>query len=386
MNKEFRPESLTEPFGLYIHIPFCTSKCRYCDFYSVKYNSTIFKDFLSSLYKEISIYGKILSVKRVKTIYFGGGTPSLVEPEKLEDIINKLTSSFKIDEKAEITLECNPSSLKKNKIKEYKKIGVNRLSLGIQSFCDQELRLLGRIHTSKEARKVIDWVKDIYSNFNIDLIFAIPGQNMKDWKENLKFALSYNPPHLSLYNLQIEEDTPLQIMVNKGEIKPVDNEIDASMYIYATNKLKEEGYSQYEISNFSHSSFFSRHNMIYWKYEPYIGLGPSAHSFTGQQRFYNYSDVKKYIGMLSLNKLPISNIINLTKREKMAEMMFMGLRLLQGVSLTDFRKRFKVELKEVYEEELNKLTEKGLVNINNDKVKLTEKGLLFGNEVFAEFL
>ncbi len=373
-------------FGLYIHIPFCLSKCRYCDFYSEEYRPAVFDDYLEALIKEIRLYGKLIPDLKLETIYIGGGTPSLLKPAQLDRLVEIIISSFSFPRSGEISLECNPVSLNKDKIKDYLKAGVNRLSLGVQSFQDQELSFLGRVHTSEQAIDVIKMVKDCFDNFNLDLIFALPGQSLTDWQRTIKKALSFNPPHLSLYNLQLEENTPLGRLLKKGEIKAVDDKLDAEMYLSASKMLQESGLNQYEISNFSRPGFESVHNKIYWRYEPYLGLGPSAHSFNGYNRFYNYSDIAQYIKMLKDGELPVKEVVHLSRKDRMAEMFFMGLRLIEGVSFQDFEDRFNLKPGEVYKEQLNKLTEMGLLNIINGRIRLTEKGVLLGNEVFMEFV
>jgi len=251
MNKETEKPCFKRPFGLYIHIPFCLRKCNYCSFYSEHYNIEGMAGFLNALHSELEIYAGLLSMRKIKTIYIGGGTPSLLEPLQLERLINDITRYFSFAKEGEITIECNPSSLDRRKIIGLKKLGINRLSLGLQSFHDDELKLLGRLHSSREALEVLESVREEFTNFNLDLIFAQPGQTLAKWDESLKKALSFEPPHLSLYNLEIEEGTVIKERLDRGEIKAVDNQLDAEMYLMARRILLDMGYHHYEIYNFA---------------------------------------------------------------------------------------------------------------------------------------
>ncbi|MGM0436981.1 MAG: radical SAM family heme chaperone HemW [Bacillota bacterium] len=378
-------DEIKDDLGLYIHIPFCVEKCSYCDFYSLKYKKSLFAKYLNSLKKEIKLYSSNINAK-IKTIYFGGGTPSLLRPEDVKEILEIIKKDFSILKNVEITLEANPNSLNKEKLKGYKQAGINRMSVGVQSFNDKELDRLGRLHNSKKAKKTIKEVSGIFSNYNFDLISAIPEQSFENWKNNIKLALKYDPPHLSLYNLQVEEGTLIHKQINNKVLKPVSQEIDAKMYQYAIKKLSEANIKQYEISNFSKEGYLSKHNLIYWKYEPYLGLGPSAHSFSSKTRFSNYTSLKKYIAILKENKLPLKNYNNLSLEERMSEKIFLGLRLMEGINFEDFYQTFNKHIDNVYEEEIEKLISKGLLIKNNKNIKLSEKGKFLGNQVFLEFI
>ena len=374
------------PFGLYIHIPFCKSKCNYCDFYSIKYNDEKKQQYIEALSKEIELYTDRLRNKTVKTIYFGGGTPSVLSPKKVEHIINKITSNFNLIDDIEISMEANPASLNLEKIIKYKEAGINRLSLGVQSFLNKELKFLGRIHTSKEAVKTIEQVKKYFDNFSLDIIFALPGQKLEDFKYSLNKAINFKPVHLSLYNLQIEEDTPLYNRLEAGEIEPISEKLDYQMYNFAIKRLKDIGYQHYEISNFAQAGYRSQHNLLYWQYKPYLGLGPSAHGFNGKKRYYNIIDLNSYLNVLSKDKLPIKKKINLSRDDLISEMMFMGLRLIEGVSKKDFQERFNVSIHDKYGETIKKLKKDNLLKESDKKLYLTKKGINLGNISFAEFL
>ncbi|MFW5787820.1 MAG: radical SAM family heme chaperone HemW [Halanaerobiales bacterium] len=375
-----------QPISLYIHVPFCTDKCSYCDFYSIKYNQSKIKKFIRYLKKEIIIYGNKYPETTVKTLYFGGGTPSLLSPSSINEILNCINDNFNFVNYTEITLESNPETLTTEKIAEYNKNGVNRLSMGVQSLNDSELKLLGRNHSSKKAKKMINIIKEYFKNYNIDLIFSIPGQNILSWQETLNTILKFKPPHISTYNLQIEEGSRLKDLVDNGQLIPVSEKNDAEIYKKTINILKNSGYNHYEISNFAKTNYNCRHNLQYWQYEPYIGLGPSAHGFTGFKRYKNFADVNKYFSLLKNNSLPIAQFFNLDKKELMSEMMIMGLRLIEGVSKKRFQKRFNVSISKIFGKEIKETTEKGLIIEEGDKIKLTRRGIFLANQVFLRFL
>ena len=356
-----------EEFGIYLHIPFCIEKCSYCDFYSLEYPHKMFREYLNSLKNEIKLYSSKIDAK-VKTIYFGGGTPSVLDPVNVKEILEIISDNFFIKENVEISFEANPNSLNLKKIKDYKQAGINRMSVGIQSFHDEELEKLGRLHNSNKAKKILKNVAQVFSNYNFDLIFAIPEQSFEKWKDNIKTALKFNPPHLSIYNLQVEKDTLIYKQINNNNLVPVSQELDAKMYKYTIQKLSEANFKQYEISNFSREGYSSKHNLIYWKYQPYLGLGPSAHSFSSKTRFSNYISLKKYIDSLNQKKLPLKKVNNLTKKERMAEKIFLGLRLMDGIDFDDFNNAFNENITNIYGKEINKLVEKDLLI---KKVKFT---------------
>ena len=378
--------NFTTPFGIYIHVPFCIRKCSYCDFYSQVYCPAKMSEYIQALKKEIKTYAGILKYRKIKTIYFGGGTPGLLTPDAAAEILQYINKYFFFKEQLEITLEANPFSLTKEKVKGYHQCGINRLSLGVQSFNDDELKLLDRMHSVRKAMRTLEEVSQVFANINIDLIFALPGQKFASWQENLQQAVKFLPQHISTYNLEIHEETPLGKRVNSGELIEIDEEIDARMYLLAREILTKAGYKQYEISSFALPGYEARHNKIYWQFEPYLGLGPAAHSFDGYRRFNNYADTDRYIKMLVGDNLPIENLTSLNNDDLMAEMVIMGLRLIKGVSKNNFRKRFGVCLEDIYQEELDKLIKRKLLINNENNLLLSNKGLLLGNQVFMEFL
>lgn len=375
-----------DPFGLYIHIPFCKSKCNYCDFYSIKAYKNLMDEFISNLKKEIKLYSDRLITHKIKTIYIGGGTPSILTSETVNDILKTISENFVVKDRIEITIEANPESLNKDKIKGYIEAGINRLSLGVQSFLNKELTFLGRIHEVEESLNNIEIIKNKFDNFSIDLIFAIPGQTFQEFKQSLDQAIDLNPPHISLYNLQIEEGTLLNKRLNNNDIKKISEELDYKMYNFAIEQLTKNNYKHYEISNFAKKGYESKHNIIYWNYEAYLGLGPSAHGFNGSDRYYNLKDIKSYNDKLAKNKLPIKKIIELSKEELITERMIMGLRLKKGVDKNNFKNRFGISIYDVYGEAISKLKKEKLIKVDEEKIILTKKGINLGNIVLAEFL
>lgn len=375
-----------EPFGLYIHIPFCKSKCSYCDFYSIKTCKNNIDEYINNLKEEIKLYSDKLTIRKIKTIYIGGGTPSTLSSETVNDILKTVSDNFEIEEGAEITIEANPESLRKNKIISYRQAGINRLSLGVQSFLNKELTFLGRIHDVEESLNTIEIIKNNFDNYSIDIIFAIPEQTFAEFKESLNKAIEINPPHLSLYNLQIEKGTLLYKKINNNEIQKISEELDYKMYNYAIEQLIKNKYNHYEISNFAKKGYESKHNLIYWDYEPYLGLGPSAHGFNGSNRYFNVQNIYSYNKEISKNNFPVEEIVKLSKKDLITERMIMGLRLKKGINKNKFKSRFGVSIDELYGDVIDKLKKENLIQVDDEKITLTKKGLNLGNITLAEFL
>ncbi|AZR73177.1 hypothetical protein BBF96_07130 [Anoxybacter fermentans] len=376
-----------ESCGLYIHIPFCLRKCNYCDFISFEYKKELAEEFLLALFSELSLLSQEYDQTILETIYLGGGTPTCLSGEELARIIEGVKEHFPVKEGAEITCEMNPATGVEKDLKIMREAGINRISIGVQAFDDRILQYLGRVHNLSEALKTYYTVREVgFDNINLDLIFAIPGQTRKDWQDSLEIALKLNPEHLSLYNLKIEENTPFYYDYLNGKLKPVDEDTEYWMYQDAINTLKNAGFEHYEISNFARPGYASRHNLGYWHYKPYLGVGPGAHGFFGSLRYQNTDDLEEYISCLTRNKLPRQEELHLTCKDQMEEFVIMGLRVLEGVSLDEFRKRFGESLLEIYGTQIKKLIKLGLLNLKGNYLALTEKGLFLGNEVFAEFL
>jgi|SRR6056297_471550 len=373
-------------FGLYMHIPFCQSKCNYCDFYSIKYTPQKMREYVDMLKKEIELYADKLINNRCRTIYLGGGTPSLLSPQLIEEILITVFNSFNVVENVEISMEANPESLTECKIKAYREMGINRLSLGIQSFLDEELKFLGRSHDVIDSINAIIKVEKHFDNYNIDLIFALFRQTFLNFVYSLNQVLDFNPSHISLYKLQIEDGTKLYKRFKDKKTNLISEELDYKMYNHAIKKLQEAGYNHYEISNFSRDEHRSKHNIIYWKYEPYLGLGPAAHGFNGKQRYKNYSNFRKYIYELKKGRLPVQDIIKLNKKEMIFESMFMGLRLTEGIDVEKFKSKFDVSIFDIYDNVLQELKEDNLIVVDKKRIYLTKKGLNLANLVFSKLI
>ncbi|MFN3134054.1 MAG: radical SAM family heme chaperone HemW [Candidatus Kryptonium sp.] len=375
--------------GVYIHIPFCERKCIYCDFYSVEKLSWI-DSFVDSILREIEIFKResdFIGTTCFDTIYFGGGTPSLLEVSQIEKILNLLYKNFRISQDAEVTIEANPGTVDKEKLFSFKKVGINRLSFGVQSFSDEDLKFLGRIHTSKDAIECVKLAFEVgFKNISIDLIFGLPGQSLENWVENLHKAIELNVPHISAYNLIVENGTPLYELVRNGKVKLPDEDEQAKLYEVTMETLEGAGYIHYEVSNYAYEGFECRHNLKYWEYENYIGFGPSAHSFWVNKRWWNVANLYKYLKAIDLNKLPIANFEILDAEKMMEEFIYLGLRS-RGIDLDKFRRKFDFDfLDGEIREELSELEKLGFVEINSFKVKLTRKGFSVCDEISVNLI
>jgi oxygen-independent coproporphyrinogen-3 oxidase len=375
--------------GIYIHIPFCERKCIYCDFYSVE-NLNLIDRFTESLLKEIEIFSieaDFFNDSIFDTIYFGGGTPSLLEPAQIEKILNKLSQSFKISSNPEITLETNPGTVDKRKLLEFKNLGVNRISFGVQSFFDDDLKFLGRIHTGEDAFKCVNDSFEVgFENVSIDLIFGLPGQTVEKWLENLKFAVSLNVPHISAYNLIVERGTPLHELISLGKVEIPEDEIQAQLYERTIDFLENAGYVHYEVSNYAFEGFECRHNLKYWQYENYIGFGPSAHSFWINKRWWNFANLNKYINALDLGKIPVANFEILDEEKMIEEFIYLGLRS-KGINVARFKGKFGFEFVDSdIKDEIEELERAGYITIEDDFIKLTPKGFLLCDEIVLRLI
>ncbi len=369
--------------GIYLHIPFCKSRCSYCDFATDIYkNSESVERYTSALTKEIENF----PVKEtIDTIYFGGGTPSLLTPIQLEKILDAIHGKFSVRAASEITMEMNPATVTTETLREYKKLGVNRASFGAQTFDDAELKRLGRKHTAQDVRETIELLRSAgFENVSFDLIAGLPRQTLKDWERNLDEALKLKPEHLSLYLLEIHEATPLAEQIRSNRQPMPDEDLSAEMYELMLEKVSEKGYEQYEISNFTLPGFSSRHNSKYWTLDAVFGFGCSAHSFDGQRkRWANERDTLKYVEAIEKNLSPLVEEIEI---EAKSEYVFLGLRLSKGIDLDEYKNKFGVDLTEEFAEDLKRLMETELIDILDNRLKLTNKGYLFSNEVFAVFV
>jgi len=375
------------PEALYVHIPFCQAKCKYCDFLSFP-GSTIElqKRYVEALKKE-AIMRKPAESVHLKSIFFGGGTPTCLSGGLLVHLLEFLKNTFPLSSEVEISVEANPGTVDREKLKLLSENGVNRISFGVQSFNEALLKRLGRIHSPDDVYKSFYLAREAgFTNLNFDLMYGLPGQDLKDWERTLVKVLELNLEHISLYQLKIEEGTPFGRELKQGVLQEFDDEIALEMYKMAISYLTQAGFIHYEISNFAKPGFKCRHNQVYWRCEPYLGLGAGAHSFLPPERLENGGELSTYIGMLEEGQLPPSFIERETPAVLMSETMFMGLRLLEGVSFTEFRNRFQQEASVVFAEAIRKCLARGLVELDGDYLRLTPQGLYLGNLVFEEFL
>lgn len=377
--------------SLYLHIPFCEHKCIYCDFYSIApqetgENDDLVQRFLSALDREIALRGQEKEFQGTyETIFFGGGTPSLLSPKAVGTILNRLSGSFSISDNAEITLETNPGTVDRAKLRDFKLAGINRISFGIQSFHEKDLRLLTRIHSADEAR---DGVRNAFNagfdNVSLDLIFALPGQTLELWKSNLAQALALDPTHISCYSLIVEPNTPLYRMVEAKQVTPLPVDEDAQMYEETMAFLAEAGYEQYEISNFAKPGFKCRHNLAYWSHRNYVSFGPSAHSFWNGKRWWNLSNVVGYTESLSKGHFPIAGEETLTRQQWFDETVYLGLRS-EGIHLSLFEQRMQRNLLKEFKSTIDGLLTEDLARIEEDRLRLTAKGYLLCDEICQSF-
>jgi oxygen-independent coproporphyrinogen-3 oxidase len=377
--------SPTTGLSVYIHVPFCQRRCAYCSFVSYAGREADIPAYTRALIEEIKL--RRVEGAEVKTVYFGGGTPSLLPPDLLNLILKAIDEYYMLDDRAEITLEANPGTIDRKYLEAVRSLGVNRLSLGVQSLDDAELRLLGRIHTSNEAREAVKQARDAgFKNISLDFIYGVPGRSLETWRKMLTEIVTLGAQHLSLYGLTLEEDTPLHARVERGEIPAPDNDAEASEYELAEEMLSDAGYIHYEISNWAKPGFESRHNTAYWKRTPYLGLGVAAHSFLEDKRIANTPDLDVYLSSLSQGKLPPQTIEVIDEAAALSEALFLGLRLDEGVSADDIQARFSIDLYSRFQDEISELVSYGLLASDGKVIRLTPRGRLLGNEVFMRFL
>jgi putative oxygen-independent coproporphyrinogen III oxidase len=372
--------------GLYVHIPFCSSRCSYCDFATGIYQSELAAAYVFALAREIR--SSAYNGANVDTIYFGGGTPSLLSPAQLDHLLSTLHDTFKIDAASEITLEINPGSADPEKLRAFRSLGINRASFGAQTFADAELAKLGRSHCAADTLKTFaDLRRAGFANVSFDLIAGLPGQTLEGWRRNISQALELGPEHLSFYLLEVHSGTPLAEHIRRGIQPEPDDDLAGVMYQWMLEQASEAGYEHYEISNLCRPGFHSRHNVKYWIAEPYYGFGCSAHSYDGQlRRWSNQRDVLKYVQTIESHQSPIVEEQQLTPADVRAEALFLGMRLMQGVDMHRYRESFGVDLRDEHGEELDRFCKAGLVEFDGDLIRLTRNGALLSNEVFAAFV
>jgi oxygen-independent coproporphyrinogen-3 oxidase len=379
--------SLMTKTGLYIHVPFCSSKCNYCDFNSYAGKLELESDYFSSMKKEIALYRNEMKYNLIDTIFIGGGTPSCVGHKSISDILTECRENYNIADDCEISIESNPGTLGIEKLTAYRQSGINRISIGLQSYQDNLLKCLGRRHSPAEFISCIQLSKQAgFSNINADVIFGIPGQTMEDWKETLKVLVDLDITHISAYSLKIEEGTKFGDMLERGKLIQVDDELDREMYHYAIDYFKQNGFKQYELSNFAKEGFECKHNLTYWKCIEYLGLGAGAHSFLQDIRFSNIYSIEGYIKSLERGEKPVEERYKVEFYDKVSEYMFLGLRLNAGVNNAEFRSLFNQDMFIKYKESFEELLEKKLIEIEGENVRLTRLGLDLANQVFVKFV
>lgn len=372
--------------GIYVHVPFCENKCPYCDFYSLKtnaYDPARFVDAVIMETKQKEGFGKF----EYDSIYIGGGTPSVLAPDQIKAIIDNLHLSFRFGVDIEVTIECNPFSLDFVKAREYLNSGINRISLGIQSLCDKNLKILGRLHNSDMAIKSFNVLRDAgFENISVDLIYGIPGQSVEEWLIDLDKTIKLDPEHISAYNLIIENNTEFGRLYNEGKLELPSEENQRLMYDLLGEKLQGTGYNRYEISNFSKKGYESRHNLKYWTGKPYLGLGPSAVSSDTQFRIKNHANLFEYLKQINKGLAPPSETEEIGREKAIKERIMMGLRLSAGLSLRNLKDDLDYDLAKEKHEIIQSLLSEKLIEAHNDRIKLTQKSLFISDAVIIKLI
>ncbi|SCN21762.1 Oxygen-independent coproporphyrinogen-III oxidase 1 [Clostridium sp. N3C] len=369
--------------GLYIHIPFCKSKCMYCDFCSFSGKENMMIDYTHALCKEILLAGK---GKNIETVFIGGGTPTYLCLEAWE-LIGNCLKELNISDKAEFTVECNPGTIDIDKLKMLKKLGVNRISIGLQAWQDNLLKSIGRIHTRDEFIDCFNMVRSQgIDNINVDIMFGLPDQRLSDLKETVEELSKLNPEHISCYSLIVEENTPFGKLYEKGRLKLPDEDLEREMYDEAVKLLEQKGYKQYEISNFSKDGFQCKHNIKYWKTEEYVACGLAAHGYVDGIRYRNEENIKKYIRTVNELGLSVVESYKNTKEDDIEEFMFMGLRMLEGVSEDEFYNRFGLSLWDLYGEVITKFIKINYLEYKDRHISINPKALGISNSIMCEFI
>ena len=377
--------------GIYVHIPFCKQKCYYCDFVSYANSEKKVEEYIKTLKKEIREESKNINKEDyiINTIYIGGGTPSFIEEKYISEIVYEIKENYNVEKEAEITIEVNPGTVNKEKLKEYKNIGINRLSIGLQSTKNELLKEIGRIHTYEEFLNCYTLARKVeFKNINVDLMLGLPNQTLENVEESLKEVIKLQPQHISFYSLIIEEDTPIEKMIGQEKINLPDEELERKMYWNAKKILEENNYIHYEISNFAKKGYESKHNLNCWNQKEYLGFGVAAHSYFENKRYCNTNCIEEYcknINDENINKNRTICEIQ-TEEEKKKEYMLLGLRKIEGIDIQEFKNIFIENPIYKFHKELEKLVNEDLVEIDLNQIKLTNKGLDFANLVWKEFV
>jgi oxygen-independent coproporphyrinogen-3 oxidase len=385
-------ERLLETASLYLHIPFCHTRCYYCDFNTYAGMLPVREPYVRALLTEIELAGKVAQLadntpRRSRTIFFGGGTPSLLSVQQMQRLLQACSTAFAVDADAEITLEANPGTLTQEQLVGLRAAGFNRLSMGAQSFDAGLLKALGRIHTPDEITQAVTYARAAgFTSINLDFMFGLPQQTMQQWQETLQQALELRPEHFSLYSLIIEEGTPFYDWTHEGRITPGDEDLCADMYEYADELLQQAGYLNYEISNWALPGHHSRHNLTYWQNLPYIGMGAGAYSYSGNRRFSNERDPLTYNKILKTGRIPEVESEPVEREQEMSETAFLALRTALGLHLPTFEQRFSQPFAQFVGDRLRIVEEAGLLEHEDGWLRLSKRGRLLGNEVFFRLL
>ncbi len=390
-----------KPISLYVHIPFCETKCPYCDFNTYAAIEPLMPSYAAALQSEIALWGGLLNSPQVRTIFFGGGTPSYLPAEDIQYTMNAIRSAFNLVADAEVTMEANPGDFRDDKLGAYLDCGINRLSIGVQSFDDNLLKTLGRRHTAADAMQAYRQATDAgFDNMSIDLMYGLPCQSVEQWRDTLAQALELMPPHISMYCLTLEGGTPMERWVEQGSMPTPDADLAADMYLMAQDEMEDAGYRHYEISNWALDGKRSEHNLTYWRNKPYLGVGPGAHSYLGGCRFSAIKSPREYIrrmreAAIEDRKAPISAMIGsvpvvdelevIDTPLEMAETMMMGLRLDEGIGIAAFAERFGAPPSQFYADTIEELESLELLCTQDGALRLTHRGRMLGNEVFSRF-
>lgn len=385
------------PLSIYLHVPFCATKCTYCAFNTYTHLETLIEPFTDAIIREIEVVARSKPGQQVGTVFFGGGTPSLLTPQQFARILAALRDGFNVDADAEITLEANPNDLNREYLSALRRLGLNRISIGMQSANENELELFKRRHDNDAVVRAVSAARaGGFDNLNLDLIYGFPHQTLESWQNTLSQMLALQPEHISLYALGLEEGTPLKAWVERGRLPAIDDDLAADMYELASDVLAEHGYEQYEISNWSLPGYQCRHNLQYWYNDPYVGVGPGAHGFAGGVRYSTVLSPQRYIKALSEPEVhqyeyprtpATAEAAVVDKDAEISETLIMGMRLIQkGIVRAEFVERFGIDLLALHHDVIEKYAGYGLLSVDDERIRLTDAGRLLSNMVLREFV